>query len=1159
MERSVASGVANCSVCGQSLNSRGECLACLIRAALEESITEDGPKSLVFGDFEVVRRDDGSLFELGHGAMGVTYLAVDNVLRRKVALKIIELPQAARTSYAVRGRFLREARAAACLRHPNVAAVFQFGASPSGRHCYYAMELIEGETLQERVHRDGPLNAKLVLEIAIQTVRALTAAAAQGLIHRDLKPGNIMLTRGDADTTEAEVKVIDFGLAKAIADAGNEMDLTAGGFVGTPNFASPEQFESGPIDVRADIYSLGVTLWFALTGKTPFVGHSIEEIRSARKSNALPLEQLEGARVPSRLKSLLKSMLAFEPAARPGIQELATSLRRCSAKEIALEIAHVLFIDIVGYSKLSINEQQATVDELTQVVLSGEQFQKADAADGLIKIASGDGMALIFYTSPEAPVRCAIEISRALKDHPPLQVRMGIHSGPASGVVDVTGRANLTGAGLNMANRVMECGDAGHILLSKHVAEDLEEFEEWRPLLHDLGTIEVKHGVRLHVVNLYNESLGNAAIPKKIAAANRSASRRAKSRALLTLFALALVIAAITLFLLYRGRLRESGFPAGAKSIAVLPFEDLSQTKDQQYFCDGMSEEILDALAKVEGLRVVARTSSFSFKGENVDVGQVGKRLGVENVLEGSLRREGNRVRITTKLSNTRNGFQLWSETYERELQGVFALQDEITRAVVDALKLKLALSLPVREQRNTEAYDLYLQGLYLSNKGSEKELREGLTFFQRALEKDPKLSRAWTGIAKIWFYLADVYVKPLEAYPASRAAALKAIELDDKDAEAHCYLAEAKRILDWDLPSEETELERALQLDPNSAPVNFFLALLPLFRGDVKEGLELVLKAEQLDPVSPIISYVTTAAYLADNRLDDAIVEGQRTQQLDPHYFYLDSTLAAAYREKGNFAEAIELYTKAQEETHLPSSGLAITYARMGRQIEARKILDQLVQERRTRYVSAQIIAAIYVGLGDKEEAFRWLEIAATEHSGILQWIAFLPEFRPLRPDKRFPNLLRRIGVPHDSSVSITETSLSEIKDQNAQHLSLRIGVKPRLNTQNGHVVRLAVAFYDLTKDGKMKPTDAQTAYDWLTRDRDWTDPSPKFLAATYVRPKAQIASPEGRRYGGFAVHVYFDGQLQDARANPPELLNLFPAPDQVALPPNTATSPPH
>ena len=247
--------------------------------------------------------------------------------------------------------------------------------------------------------------------------------------------------------------------------------------------------------------------------------------------------------------------------------------------------------------------------------------------------------------------------------------------------------------------------------------------------------------------------------------------------------------------------------------------------------------------------------------------------------------------------------------------------------------RLKLAISAPVREERNTEAYDLYLQGLYLSNKGSEKDLREGLNFFQRALEKDPKLSRAWTGIAKIWFYLADVYVKPLEAYPASRAAALKAIELDEKDAEAHCYLAEAKRILDWDLPGEEAELERALQLDPNSAPVHFFLALLPLFRGDVKEGLELVLKAEQLDPVSPIISYVATAAYLADNRSMTRSSRASGRSSLIPITSTWIRHLAAAYREKGNFAEAIALYTKAQEETHLPSSGLAITYARMGRQ----------------------------------------------------------------------------------------------------------------------------------------------------------------------------------------------------------------------------------
>ena len=595
--------------------------------------------------------------------------------------------------------------------------------------------------------------------------------------------------------------------------------------------------------------------------------------------------------------------------------------------------------------------------------------------------------------------------------------------------------------------------------------------------------------------------------------------------------------------------------PFPEKSIAVLPFLDLSQAKDQEYFCDGMSEEILDALAKVDGLRIVARTSSFSFKGKSTDVSEVGKKLNVENVVEGSVRRDGNRVRISAQLINARNGLQLWSETYERELQGVFALQDEITRAIVDALKIKLAVSLPAHEQRNTEGYDLYLQGLYFSNKGSEEDLRKALSFFQRSLEKDPTFSRAWTGIAKVWFFLGDVHVKPLDAYPQSKAAALKAIALDERDAEAHCYLGEAKRILDWDLTGEDAELNRALQLDPNSAPVHFFLALLPLFRGELKEGLGLVLEAEKLDPLSPIISYVATAAYLADKRIDEAIIAGQRTQRLDSHYFYLDSNLAAAYREKGNFAEAIALYTKAQEEQRFPSSGLAVTYARMGQQVEAKKILDQLLQERQTRYVSAQTIAAVYVAFGEKEEAFRWLERAAAEHCGTLQWIAFLPEFGALRSDARFPQFLRRIGVAHGSILAITETTLTANNDPNAQaRFTLKVGVKPRPNTPNGHVVRISVSFYDRTKDNRMKPTDARTGYSWLTAAEDWTDTTPKFLAATYVRPKTQAPSPEGRQYGGFIVRVYFDGQLQDVRATPPELLTLFPAPDQLAPSPSVA-----
>src|SRR6266516_1931106 len=267
MGKPLASSVGVCSICGKPLNAKGDCLACLLRTGLEETVVEPKPAVLVFGDFEVEQHADGSCWELGHGAIGVTYLASDRVLRRRVALKVIEVPAAARGSQAVRERFLREARAAAALRHPNVAAIYQFGASPNGSRCFYAMELVQGETLETRVRKDGPLNPKLALQIAIQIARALMAAAAKGLVHRDLKPANIMLMSGDAETAELEVKVIDFGLAKAIADAGGEMDLTHGEFVCTPNFASPEQFGSGAVDVRSDIYSLGATLWFALTGK----------------------------------------------------------------------------------------------------------------------------------------------------------------------------------------------------------------------------------------------------------------------------------------------------------------------------------------------------------------------------------------------------------------------------------------------------------------------------------------------------------------------------------------------------------------------------------------------------------------------------------------------------------------------------------------------------------------------------------------------------------------------------------------------------------------------------------------------------------------------------------------------------------------------------
>src|SRR6266567_6171374 len=327
MGKPLASSVGVCSDCGKPLNAKGDCLACLLRTGLEETVVEPKPAVLAFGDFEVEQHADGSCWELGHGAIGVIYLAAAKVLRRRVALKVIEVPPAARGSQAVRDRFLREARAAAALRHPNVALVFQFGTSPDATRCYYAMELIEGETLAARVRRDGPLDAKEALKIAIQIARALTAAAAHDLIHRDLKPSNIMLT------PESEVKVIDFGLAKAITDAGGEMDLTRGEFVGTPSFASPEQFGSGTVDARSDIYSLGATLWFALTGLAPHFGRTLEEIRDRKTRDDLPVAQLIARNVPEPLVSVLRATLAIDPGERPASAgELMETLKSCRRK-----------------------------------------------------------------------------------------------------------------------------------------------------------------------------------------------------------------------------------------------------------------------------------------------------------------------------------------------------------------------------------------------------------------------------------------------------------------------------------------------------------------------------------------------------------------------------------------------------------------------------------------------------------------------------------------------------------------------------------------------------------------------------------------------------------------------------------------------------------
>src|SRR6266496_3845179 len=482
-------------------------------------------------------------------------------------------------------------------------------------------------------------------------------------------------------------------------------------------------------------------------------------------------------------------------------------------KEIELEIAHVLFLDIVGYSKLSVNEQHARVEELNEIVRLSEQFQKAEAANRILKIPTGDGMALVFYKSPEEPAQCAFEISRALKDNQRLQVRMGIHSGPISGVVDVNERTNVAGAGINLAQRVMDCGDAGHILLSHHVAEDLAEYERWRPFLHDIGTVEVKHGVRVSVTNLYSDEVGNPNLPSKLQAVRKHRTHVRWGEVAIGLLVLGAIV---TAFMIVSRRPTTSLTAIPEKSIAVLPFLDMSAGKDQEYFSDGISEELLNLLAKIPQLQVTARTSSFSFKGKEVAIPEIARTLRGAHVLEGWVRKAGNSVRITAQLIKAGTDTPLWSQTYDRKLDDIFAIQDEIAADVVKQLKVTLLGAAPKARTTDPGAYALYLQAVQLGRQFTAEAFQQSDALYHKVLAIDPRYAPAWYGLARNFGNEpSQGLLSNKEGYAQAREANMKALAIDPDYAPAHAQLGWTAMYDDNDLAGAAQHLKRALAVDP--------------------------------------------------------------------------------------------------------------------------------------------------------------------------------------------------------------------------------------------------------------------------------------------------------------------------------------------------------
>jgi TolB-like protein/class 3 adenylate cyclase/Tfp pilus assembly protein PilF len=554
--------------------------------------------------------------------------------------------------------------------------------------------------------------------------------------------------------------------------------------------------------------------------------------------------------------------------------------------DLQLEIAHLLFIDVVGYTKLLVNEQIELLQELNQIVRNTECFRTAEGTGKLSRVPTGDGMALLFFGSPEEPARCALEISRALQDHTHIQLRMGIHSGPVNRVTDVNDKTNFAGAGINVAQRVLDCGDAGHILLSGHVAEDLTHYRHWQPYLHDLGECEVKHGLRLRLFNLYKENLGNPQVPEKLKRGNglkqASAVRPVTSPRwprialilALLVSAVALVISWLSFFhrtsplpaISARPETKATSWPAAIpeKSIAVLPFENLSDEKENAYFADGVQDEILTGLARVADLKVISRTSTLQYRvGAGRNLREIAEALGVRHMLAGSVQRAGNRVRVSAQLIDARTDTQLWAERYDRDVADVFAIESELAGKIVAQLQSKLSpeekAAIEERPTADLAAYDLYAHAKTLIDniplREPRKDLLEAVRLLDEAVKHDPSFFLAYYQLAHAHDTVYQIGYDHTPGRLALADAAIQSLRRLRPDA-GETHLALAKHLywgyLDYD--RARRELSAAQQALPNNSIAFLFAAYVDRRQGRWEESTRNFEHASELDPRNVVI-----------------------------------------------------------------------------------------------------------------------------------------------------------------------------------------------------------------------------------------------------------------------------------------------------------------
>jgi len=530
----------------------------------------------------------------------------------------------------------------------------------------------------------------------------------------------------------------------------------------------------------------------------------------------------------------------------------------------------------VAFSKLLVNEQLESVHQLNEIVRNTNAFRDAESAGKLIRLPTGDGMALIFSQDPEAPVDCAMEIAKALRKASHLPVRMGIHSGPVSRMMDVNDRSNVTGDGLNVAQRVMSCGDAGHILLSKRAADDLIGYRHWRSCLHEIGECQVKHGSKIALVNLYNEEVGNPSLPNRCKEQGQPSSSGSRSKDFLRWQDIVRITAAVfgliaLFYVVYsvflarsihhhpKAQSDDAFLLIPEKSIAVLPFQNLSDDKANAHFADGVQDEILTDLAKVAGLKVISRTSVMQYKVDiRRNLRQIARELGVAHILEGTVQRAGNRLRVSAQLIDARTDSHLWAEHYDRELADVFAIESEVAQQIVSQLQVELSprekAALKERPTSDIVVYDLYIRAKALVARSvyvhAEENRKEALRLLNQAVGRDPSFLLAYCLIASI---NDQIYFANIDRTPARLALADNAIQtafrLRPDSGEAHLALAEHRYFGYLDYDGARNELDIARQVLPNEPRIFELFGYIGRRQGHWAESIRNLERALELDP----------------------------------------------------------------------------------------------------------------------------------------------------------------------------------------------------------------------------------------------------------------------------------------------------------------------